>query len=168
MSRLFDIAAAEAASLRAVIGDALPADPRALARRLSVEYYEHPFPPDVDGLYFRTADGAPHVYVNSHWSKPPGRRLFTALHEIGHHLIAERVTFTRAYFLDAPSGKLTPLEIACNRFAAEVLMPESLVRAWYNDLRANPGHRTAIIANRCGVTAQAVEVRLRQLGLGKR
>jgi Zn-dependent peptidase ImmA (M78 family) len=165
MSRLFDVAIEAAAALTS---DALPVDPRRLADRLRVEYYEHPFSPDVDGLYFRTSDGAPHIYINNHWSKPPGRRLFTALHEIGHHAIAERVTFTRRYFLDAPSGRLTPIEAACNRFAAAVLMPEPLIRVWYNDLRGNPTHRAEIIANSCGVTVQAIEVRLRQLGLQKK
>lgn len=165
--RLLDIAISEARGLAKVAGE-LPVNARALAERLGVEYHEQTFSPEVDGLYFRTSDNVPHAYVNRHWSKPEGRRLFTAAHEIGHHTIAQHVTFTQMHFLDSLHSKLTPLEIACNRFAAELLMPEAMIRQWHAELYGNPQYRANIIADRCGVSAQAVEIRLKQLKLQAR
>ena len=61
----------------------------------------------------------------------PMRRRFTIAHEIGHFVLhaqgATGVVFCRV--TDAPEAPKQRIEREANRFAAELLMPEDLVRA---------------------------------------
>ncbi len=56
----------------------------------------------------------------------PGRRAFTALHELGHHL--QRTTFAlMGALLQRPDGGHAFEDAACDGFAARILLPTSLV-----------------------------------------
>lgn len=54
-----------------------------------------------------------------------GRRAFTALHELGHHLQQTRLPLMQPLLDHADGGALE--EDACNSFAGRVLLPEDLV-----------------------------------------
>ncbi len=143
-----------------------PVDLDRVAAKLNliVEYRE--FVPQIDGLYLRLPGAPPVIAINSSYLKPLERRRFTLAHEIGHHLLAGRISSTeRLFFLDTESRRRTLLERACDRFAAVLLMPEEIVRSYFNELESNPGKRVAIMAGRFGVSRWAMRRRLRELGL---
>lgn len=143
-----------------------PVDVGKVARRLGIDLYREDFVEQIDGLYLRMPDAPPVIAVNSSYLKPPGRQRFTAAHEIGHHLLAGRVSpKSRVFYIDGVKTRKTTLERACDRFAALLLMPESIVRQWFEELAANPENRVAIMSERFGVSRWAMRVRLRELGL---
>lgn len=87
------------------------------------------------------------------------RRRFTIAHEIGHFVLhPERRRPERRGGVNAAwEGQ----EREADRFAAELLMPEPLVR----EAVAQHGPDAARLADRFEVSRQAMEVRLRTLGL---
>lgn len=143
-----------------------PVDVDKVACRLGIDIYREEFVEQIDGLYLRMPDAPPVIAVNSSYLKPPGRQRFTAAHEIGHHLLCSRVIpKTRLFYIDSVETRKTRLERLCDRFAALLLMPEPLVRQWYDELAANAENRVAIMSERFGVSAWAMRVRLRELEL---
>lgn len=145
--------------------DTLPVDIRAVAGMLDVEFIREVMPPRLDGFYFRTRNHRPHICVNVHQKKQPGRVLFTSAHEVGHHILTGHMRLTEAHYVDCDRRAVTPLERACNLFAAELLMPEALIRQWWDELKHNRDYRIDILLNRCGVSNLALQVRLAELGL---
>jgi len=100
----------------------------------------------------------------------PRRRRFTIAHEIGHwvlHISAGKLYGCRpADIVEQPRARpdtreLRRIEAEANRFAAELLMPETLVVAAANDLGSN----VAALADRFDVSVPAIRVRLQQFGL---
>ncbi|MDH7601102.1 MAG: ImmA/IrrE family metallo-endopeptidase [Armatimonadota bacterium] len=143
-----------------------PADLDRVAEKLGlvVEYRE--FVPQIDGFYLRLPHTPPIIAVNSSYVKPLERRRFTLAHEIGHHLLARRISNPeRLFFLDTERGRRSVLERACDRFAALLLMPEDLVRSYFAELESNRSKRVAVMASRFGVSTWAMRRRLRELGL---
>lgn len=91
---------------------------------------------------------------------PEPRRRFTIAHELGHFFLEhEGRRFAE------PSNDNPPQERAANRFAAALLMPEDWLRAAWEDFRDNPDHRPEIVAEKFGVSAEALKVRLKELGI---
>lgn len=144
-----------------------PADLGRVAAKLGVQMYYEPFVEEIDGFYLLTPGGRPVVAVNNSYLKPPGRQRFTAAHEIGHHLLRNRISDRqqRLFFVDGADTRKTLIERACDRFAALLLMPEHIVRQWFDELASNPTNRVAIMADRFGVSRWAMRARLRELGL---
>ncbi|MDO8589066.1 MAG: ImmA/IrrE family metallo-endopeptidase [Armatimonadota bacterium] len=143
-----------------------PADVDLVARKLGIDLHRQEFVPEIDGLYLKIPGCPPVIAVNSSYVKPPGRQRFTAAHEIGHHLLAKgRTVAGRVMFLDCTDTRKNSTELACDKFAALLLMPEKLIREHYQELAGNPDHRVAILAERFGVSSWAVQRRLRELGL---
>lgn len=98
------------------------------------------------------------------------RQRFTMAHELGHYLlhqnlIGDGVDDNRLY-RSVPAGQfynraITPAhETEANRFAAAVLMPSELVKEGRRELGD-----VEQIAKRFQVSKQAMEIRLRALGL---
>ena len=97
-----------------------------------------PFDGEVSGMVHCDSNGGGTIGVNSEHSKT--RQRFTIAHELGHLLlhaddefhIDEKRPLARR---DAISSQaVDPREIEANQFAAELLMPESLVRASVDEL----------------------------------
>jgi IrrE N-terminal-like domain len=91
------------------------------------------------------------------------RRLrFTIAHEIGHFVLhKERALSERG----GPTSQHTArLEREADQFAAELLMPEHLVRQAALEHGADPRR----LADRFDVSVQAMNIRLRRLGLAER
>ncbi|WP_068923828.1 ImmA/IrrE family metallo-endopeptidase [Planobispora rosea] len=59
-------------------------------------------------------------------SASAGRRAFTVLHEFGHHLQQHQTTLADL-LLEQPDGGIALEDAACDGFAAEILLPVSLV-----------------------------------------
>lgn len=101
----------------------------------------------------------------------PRRRRFTIAHEIGHwvlHISAGKLYGCRpADIVEQPSEArpdkraLRRIEAEANRFAAELLMPETLVVPAATELGSN----VPALAERFDVSVPAIRVRLQQFGL---
>ena len=90
------------------------------------------------------------------------RRRFTVAHEIGHFVLhPERVRSERGGVTNWGSRDL---EREADTFAAELLMPEHLVRQLVLEEGADPGR----LADRFDVSVQAMTIRLARLGLSER
>lgn len=109
-----------------------PAPLERLADLCSATIRYEPFDGDVSGMVHCRADGGGVIGVNSEHSKT--RQRFTIAHELGHLLlhadeefhIDEKRPLARR---DEVSSQATdPREIEANQFAAELLMPDALVR----------------------------------------
>lgn len=143
-----------------------PVDLHKVADRLGIEVCEREFSKEIDGLYLRLPDVPPIVAINNSYIKPPTRRRFTLAHEIGHHLLGAHIQpGRRLFFLDTAKMKTSPMERACDRFAALLLMPRDLVLLYYEELAFNPQNRVNIMAKRFEVSAVALKRRLRELDL---
>ncbi len=90
------------------------------------------------------------------------RRRFTVAHEIGHHFLHSdgAAVLCRPVDVEAAGDDVRALERQANRFAAELLMPEPLVRAQADRDGADP----IALAARFGVSDIAMGYRLVNLG----
>lgn len=157
--RLIEAAPDWAKQIHSHIGIELPVDPEAVCRYLSVEYRRRVMHPCIDGLYYRTSSGVPYIYINSRF-RLIGRQRFTAAHEIGHHLITLATRKETCRFLDCSQTAFSPVEAAAN-----LLMPENLVREFWEDLSSNRRYRMQIMADRFEVTRSAIRIRAEELQL---
>ena len=110
----------------------------------------------IDAMLIHVPPGKPVIAVNS--SRPLCRRRFSVAHEIGHYLLGHN----SLSFSESGGGmiKRDPRqERAANAFAAEFLMPKKLL--------AREAHRYSLraLARRYLVSMQAMEIRLKELGL---
>jgi Zn-dependent peptidase ImmA (M78 family)/transcriptional regulator with XRE-family HTH domain len=105
----------------------------------------------------------PIIYVNN--STAPTRQIFTILHELGHILTATGgVTKRDDSYIAKLTGPDRHIEIFCNRFAAECLLPLAEFKA---ALGPNPASDESIsqIANSYRVSRHVVLLRLLGLDL---
>jgi len=122
------------------------------------------------GLLFRSGESAI-AFVNG--SDILARRRFTAAHELGHavlHRDSMGATLQDATIEEA-DGVLGPMEVEANRFAAELLMPEVVLRARADELRAAYGCCPRVVlgyrlASELLVSREAIGYRLKNLGVG--
>lgn len=108
----------------------VPVERLAQLCRATIRY--EPFDGEVSGMVHCRPGGGGIIGVNSEHSKT--RQRFTIAHEIGHLLLHADEGFhideKRPLRRDAVSSQATdPQEMEANQFAAELLMPEVLVRA---------------------------------------
>lgn len=140
----------------------VPLPEMAAALGLTVNMEAH-LPPGISGQIMRIRHPAGDRYqIDVNGQDSAGRRRFTLAHEIAHFLLHRE-------FLD---GELTDdrmyrsrlgdaMERQANRLAAQLLMPGNLVRVAWNA----GGRNVASLARAFDVSAQAMEIRLRELGL---
>jgi Zn-dependent peptidase ImmA (M78 family)/DNA-binding transcriptional regulator YiaG len=117
---------------------------------------------DVSGFCLYDAE-FPIIYVNN--STAQTRQMFTILHELGHILTATGgVTKRDDSYIAQLSGKDRQIEIFCNRFAAEALLP---LAEFKKALGPNPASDASIsqIANSYRVSRHVVLLRLLGLNL---
>ncbi|MBU8544890.1 MULTISPECIES: ImmA/IrrE family metallo-endopeptidase [Roseomonadaceae] len=115
--------------------------------------------PSVDGSGFCLADPpAPIICVNT-MAQTAGRRLFTLAHELAHVTIG-------ASGVSDPFIRKNDTEIICNKFAAALLAPKSLVSRVVTELRLDPNPSRvdiARVAKRLKISQQASVIRLEEL-----
>lgn len=125
-------------------------------------------PRNVGGILFRDQGNKEiwHCLINQ--NDPLTRQRFSFFHEIGHLLY------------DAPGGQMlftenctqpqTFTERRANHFAAEILMPEKLVREnWFRTKGIeNIEDRILILSARFNVSKSAMKYRLQDLGIIKK
>lgn len=136
-----------------------PVDVQVVARELGVAVFARPFPNALSALILRHGKNA-FIGVNSH--QAPVRQRFSVAHELGHFVLHH----ADHHFIDYAGGLEGEVpgydwehERAANQFAAELLMPEAMVR---KDARTTS---LARLARRYDVSQEALGFRLANLGL---
>lgn len=140
----------------------VPLPDMAVALGLIVDVDAH-LPADVSGLITRERGTAGDRYrISINGLDSPARQRFTLAHEIAHFLLHRefldsKLTDDRMY----RSRLGDTMERQANQLAARLLMPGNLVRvAWDSG-----GRDVAALARTFDVSTQAMEIRLRELGL---
>jgi Zn-dependent peptidase ImmA (M78 family) len=146
-----------------------PTDVERLAKREGVRIIEEQMESEISGMLYREADRAV-ILINKYDS--PARKRFSIAHELGHFFLHTSAVFVdrRVRFRNSASSQGTnPEEIEANNFAAELLMPESLVLEEASRLRMRRSPPTdeeliEALASAFAVSKQAIEFRLANLG----
>jgi Zn-dependent peptidase ImmA (M78 family) len=138
--------------LRHCYGRETPVNPAAIARRLGIELRYMPLSSDRSGMLMRTPRGFV-IVVNRDQSLE--RRAWTIAHELGHWVMHR---YMRSDFTSM-AGSKGLFEREANTFAAQLLMPEKIVR------ELAPKKSFGGLAAYFGVSLQAMHVRLCELGV---
>jgi Zn-dependent peptidase ImmA (M78 family) len=114
-----------------------------------------------------------HAIIGVNEAHHLNRQRFTLAHELGHFLLHHSassvfIDASPVFFRDETSSDGSKLqEIEANTFAAELLMPEELLRKFINNQPLDAFDERAVrrLAAQFGVSAQALTIRLTRLGL---
>ena len=146
-----------------------PIDVKNIAKTLGAIVQYEPFEEDISGVLYRDPS---RIIIGVSSLQHSNRQRFTIAHEIGHlvlHNLEIHVDKSFKILLrDARSSEARdPLEIDANRFAAELLMPASMIR---NDVRIylrdfEDEEELRQLARRYRVSTQALAFRLANIGL---
>lgn len=139
----------------------LPIDVEQIAQNLNVQVKVKELPPSVAGFIIKEAsEPFPVIYVNS--GDGSQRRRFTIAHELGHYFQnrdSEEIAYVDNRDELASTGT-DPKERWCNAFAAELLMPESVIKKYWAE-----GWEFERIRELLNVSKAALTNRLNFLGL---
>ncbi|HID01415.1 MAG TPA: ImmA/IrrE family metallo-endopeptidase [Piscirickettsiaceae bacterium] len=116
----------------------------------------------LDGMIRRLDDGSVEIIINA--VRPETRQRFTLAHELGHYFLGhlKEIPCFRDSTKSYDVYHYDPKEVAANRAAAALLMPEKLVRHLILDKGVN---RVSELARLLNVSEQAMRIRLKQLGI---
>lgn len=140
--------------------DTIPVDPVRIARQLGINVLDARLGPDVAGALIKNPGQDPAIVLSS--ADSSHRKRFSCAHEIGHFLRRSDTPEEYRYidFRRSRSRGDDLEEVYANAFAACLLMPEGAVRRLHGD---DPSDVT--LAVRFGVSREAMQYRLRDLGL---
>jgi Zn-dependent peptidase ImmA (M78 family) len=139
-----------------------PVNLRTIAAKIGAVVEEREMVPEA---VMAVIDGRFHIYLQSNFKNMHGaalRERFSLAHEIGHTLFYEDRDGDLKARTDAPKGD--KLEIACQRAASMILIPNKVLR---NELRQRDVPNAAAIidfANRFEVSIEAMVRRLQEFG----
>ncbi len=146
----------------------MPVDPVAIAALMGVQVLKGDLPENIAGVLLKRMGHDPRIVVQATDSK--NRRRFTVAHELGHFVYrgaTSAIDEDQYEYVDQRSSLAQAgtdkVEVFANQFAAELLMPESVVREASRRMK----HATAALAAAFGVSQEAMSYRLRKLGLLK-
>ena len=140
--------------------DTSPLDVKALLSVLGIRFLSVPMSDDISGM-LSLADNGKDWVVKVNALHHLNRQRFTIAHEIAHF---SQHRFQQAEFKDLNffrNGKSNPMEVEANRFASELLMPESAFR---DKVKVFSGSIEEI-AQYFKVSTLAVRVRAKNLGM---
>jgi Zn-dependent peptidase ImmA (M78 family) len=164
----YSIIAKEVAGLLTRFPCSAPVPVAEIAEACGATVVYNNFNQEISGLLFRES-GKLIIGVASEQSKV--RQRFTIAHELGHALLHQMVNvhvdknFTVMFRSPASSTAQDLYEIEANTFAAELLMPESLLKEDLLTLKLDmeDDKQLSILASRYGVSTQALTYRLLNL-----
>lgn len=106
----------------------------------------------------------PLIYINSSVSK--NRQIFTLFHELAHVLLQNNgLTKSNIDYIDQLQGTNRLIEVFCNRFTAEFLMPQPTVYALLVETKGmSPTYIMEELATKFNVSREAAIIRLQELG----
>ena len=143
-----------------------------IAKALGAEIRLSPLDDELSGMIYVKKDATPVIGVNA--LHHPNRQRFTIAHEIGHlemhrALIEQKVHVDKAFPMlrrDATSATGTnAIEIAANRFAAELLVPEEVLAAMIGDrvIDIDDDRPIEELARKFKVSKKAMEFRVQRV-----
>lgn len=141
--------------------DSPAVDLERVAKELNIVIIPYSFPEEISGVFFKK-DGKQVLGVNQ--DEHENRRRFTIAHEIGHYLLhpASLLHYDRPEVVHFRSKNvLGPEEREANFFAAELLMPEELLRKCID----NGITSVSELASQFKVSKEAMSYRLANLNL---
>ena len=146
-----------------VWGRDIPVDPVVVANEMGLKVVEAVLPNDVSGGLIRRRGEDPRIVLNERDSRE--RKRFTCAHELGHFVYRAETGSADDYEYtdlrdDLASLGINTEEMFANRFAGALLMPADHVRQFVSEKAP-----TVIMARRFGVSEEAMNMRLRMLGL---
>jgi Zn-dependent peptidase ImmA (M78 family) len=146
-------------------GRSLPVDPIQIAQKLGIKVFTAGLDEGVAGMLVKRPGRDPEIYINGKDSL--SRQRFTAAHELWHyvkHIATGEDDWEHVDYRDALTSKGTdPDEIFANQFAASLLMPKDEIQRLKNE----HGYGTPTLAYEFGVSEDAMNFRLVNLGLAK-
>lgn len=89
--------------------------------------YKMPLKGNVRGLY-QYQKGVKFIFINDNLSEPAQNMV--CAHELGHAVLHTRLNV--CFFRDNTLFIPNKFEVQANRFAAELLLPDELIRAYFN------------------------------------
>jgi Zn-dependent peptidase ImmA (M78 family) len=145
-----------------------PIDVVKIARHLGVKVFGEKLPEDISGIL--DVRNEPAILINK--DQASHRQRFSIAHELGHfqlhHLMGIIHVDKKSYYRDSKSAEgLDDIEIAANKFAAELLMPEAIVRSElekYDDFIDMDEDIVAVMAKKFNVSTTAMGFRIQNLG----
>jgi len=145
-----------------------PIDVVKIARHLGVKIYAEKLPEDISGIL--DVRNEPVILINK--DQAPHRQRFSIAHELGHfqlhHLMGIIHVDKKSYYRDSKSAEgLDDIEIAANKFAAELLMPEAMIRSElekYDDFIDMDEDMVVEMAKKFNVSTTAMGFRIQNLG----
>lgn len=170
MAPRFGLARRKARELLEQAGvETLPVPVEDLARRLEAEVRYEPYDGELSGMHLRRK-GRSVIGVNA--SHPETRQRFTLAHEIGHMILHPDADFHiddafPVRFRNARSSTGDDeAEVEANQFAAELLMPEDVLRKHVRALAGSAAVEDAIaeLAAKFDVSLEVMTIRLSALG----
>ncbi len=152
-------------------GTALPVDVDVIIANHNIDVRYQPLEEAVSGMLVIKGERATIGINNTHH---PNRQRFTLAHELGHYLLHRGSTqvfvdSSTMFFRDGLTAEgVDRVEIEANAFAAELLMPETVLRDVVRDnsLDAFDDRAVQSLAVEFGVSVRALTIRLTNLGLG--
>lgn len=142
----------------------VPVDPYRIANALGLQVIETTLPREVSGALVGLPGQDPVVLLEQSDSR--ARKRFTCAHELGHFIARSATSDTTPdyHYIDLrdpqSSNGSKADEVFANAFAAELVMPDHLVK------RAARGtHAVWQLADQFGVSVDAMTIRLRALGI---
>lgn len=142
-----------------------PVDPVSIAQQMGLQVLDTDLPPSVSGALIKEVGKDPIIAL--HHNDHSNRKRFTCAHELGHYVSRieseddETVEYEYVDLrgLSAAAGS-DPDEIFANKFAANLLMPEIMIKKL---LKSGKNHFD--ISLYFGVSNEALKHRLKSLGL---
>lgn len=139
----------------------VPVRPIALASQMDVKVFRRSGMSE-SGYVYLDDELRPRIVFNA--DEPPVRQRFTIAHELGHHALGHLTPGKREWRDPKEnffSTAYNPKEVAANRFAAELLMPEDAIRVAISE-----GTKTISgLARTFHVSEVAMKFRLKNLGM---
>lgn len=140
----------------------LPVNPAKVARELGIEVFSKAMDDTVDGVLAKNEENY-QIFINNTLSKRRAR--FTVAHELGHYILHASSAPENGGIVDYrrdlnSSFGIDAAEIEANNFAAALLMnAQSVSNEWacYKNI--------PVLADRFGVSEDAIKYRLKNLGL---
>lgn len=146
----------------------LPINVNKIASYLNVSIYAIELPEDISGILDVRTE--PIILINKEHGLP--RQRFSVAHELGHyqlhHILGIIHVDKKSYYRNIKSTQgLDIIEIEANQFAANLLMPENLIRnelEKYEDFIDMDEDIVTIMAEKFNVSATAMGFRIHNLG----
>jgi Zn-dependent peptidase ImmA (M78 family) len=148
-----------------------PIDLDAILKQHDIALVMEEMPDEVSGALYAAPNQRPIIIVNKMQSMV--RKRFTIAHELGHYFLGQsnevHVDTQIMFRSQQSSGANESAEIAANTFAAELLMPEQMVRQEYTKRWKNvfedDDELVGELAKLFKVSTIAMGFRLKKLGL---